>query len=253
MTLVFDEVWVREPRLLVPRKVPLSLPRIVRENPLAQDLRFAIITIGGTPVEVVRGVPLTATGGAGVSPMPDGLTCQAAVTGTKYWSLAHHPSYALTGAMTVMCRFVQGASSTYYGVASKSVSSGGATTPFDIYNAAGGWRIGRANAGGYRFRGFLQAAPSAGDDITMGFSYPSAEINNSGAIAIFNGVKKATSDVLGAGTGDCTDGGGVIKIGSRDDNVTINNQSTYYLFGWARHLGEVGMGEIHRDPFQVFA
>jgi len=43
MTLAYDDVWVREPRLMVPRKVPIGNVKIDWNNPLTKELKHCVL------------------------------------------------------------------------------------------------------------------------------------------------------------------------------------------------------------------
>ena len=56
--LVYDELWVREPRLMVPRMVPVGDVKINWSHPLAKNLKHCVVWNKYRPVDLI-GNPLT--------------------------------------------------------------------------------------------------------------------------------------------------------------------------------------------------
>jgi hypothetical protein len=54
-----DDVWLREPRLLVPRMQPLGFVTLDVQNPLTRDLAVFTAFVGGVPTELVSRLPMT--------------------------------------------------------------------------------------------------------------------------------------------------------------------------------------------------
>ena len=100
MTLIVDEVMLREPNLLVPGKKPVGNVKIDWSNPLADKLVSFVMCESG--LDLVSSVLGTRNGTITPSIIGTNRASTFASNGDK-WSFAHTDRTDLTDAMTMIC------------------------------------------------------------------------------------------------------------------------------------------------------
>lgn len=129
--LVYDDVMLREPRLLVPKLSPIGNVRIDWRNPLARGL--IIFVLPGMFLEVVtgtRGGGLESSGTIAAS--TEGLGCESTSTTAGGCWIPYHLSWQAlaTTQLTIMARLRKDASNQYGGLVSIPYANSGWSSPY---------------------------------------------------------------------------------------------------------------------------
>ena len=93
MTLIVDEVMLREPNLLVPGKKPVGPVKIDWSHSLANGLNAYFILNSNQPQDLVTGQTGTLNSGASYAPKSNGMTLDIRYFQADSLSFPYHPNY----------------------------------------------------------------------------------------------------------------------------------------------------------------
>ncbi len=230
--LAFDEIWVREPRLMVPRQVPLGNVKTRRRYE-----HFALY--GSTPREISRGAPLVSSG----SPTPVIRSGQPGATfnNPDYYVDAGFSQANTAGTLLLLVDCVLDAVGDFQGVLSCGPAS--SATPFDMYiqsSPDGSIVVYRHNGAG---ASFIRA--NAG--LAVGVRYVICVLlQSTGGAVVVNGVNQSLFSAL---TINGATNSNAFQIGRRSDGLTQLNGTLFGTAVLANATFQDAM-ELSVDPYR---
>jgi hypothetical protein len=247
--LAVDEVMLREPRLLVPRMGPVGLVKPDYSNPLANQLRSAILpTAAGRLVDII----------SGAKPTSDTATVRATATGraaeyslTNVTEFAGTPVYRVTSDWSILLDFDLDAASNY----SHLVSCSQSTT-------TSGWELRGGETSSDRKIRFIKMTAYSYRDCTgpvdaIGIGANILVIANDSLVettpvASINGIPISLT-VTGSITGSIAAGTGNLRFGQRLDTVTRLDGAIRFFALWHRKLTQAECNELSANPYQLLS
>jgi hypothetical protein len=253
--LAVDEVWLREPRLLVPGMQPLGPVKIDLNNPLTRELNGLFMPrMGHNFIDIVNNTfPSLKSGSVVIT--ENGLAVSCA--GSAVTQFTRIDKYNLVSAMTIAVA-----------VSITSLANYSALMSCWNTNITSGWefrggdgatdgnmcciRLGATAGEGYLNTIIASSAALAAGDRhkIVAVSYVDATVDGP-AYMYVNGKQIETKDGYGTGTGNQgSPSTGSLRIGQRADYATDLNGQIHAAWLWGRALTNSEHLSLATDPYQ---
>ena len=222
-------------------------------HPLARDLRFFIVFIGGMAIDLCAQSVGAKNGSAAVQPssipVGGGTVAKLASASSDYFDWPHREATELIDSITLAwAGRINSVASHHF--AGKHTGSGGTDNPFDFRtNGSGAPALVRGKNGAglciHEGASALTANVRQTVEITQG------PLLNATSLMYANGASMSVTVVVAGPANNAAASGQPIRVGRRADGFVQMDGFTEYVAGWARQISAVDLAEFRRAPYAI--
>jgi hypothetical protein len=254
--LAVDEVWLREPRLLVPRMQPLGLVKIDWSNPLSRALRFLWTPNSGkTTRDLVSGEPGIEVGAGTLAGSQYGLAYSGAAgsgNGLSFGAtIKPIPANSVTNTVVSFAAPVAGATGVRQTFWAQGTDSSSPYRQYSLLADTAG-STGSYSAGEiayFHYESTMLSVASSTADVIDGGWHLWAGVRNGAFAAVYRDGVDVTAYKNNGINGSAGDTAGKTMVSGIDGSSRVLTGRNLLVMVWNRTLSQAELLSLSADPF----